>query len=443
MTATITLLGSYRNEIPYPFCPGCGHGTILDHLNGALVRLELDPRHVVLVSDIGCAGLSDQYFDTSAFHGLHGRSLTYAAGIKLARPELEVVVIMGDGGTGIGGAHFLNAARRNVGMTLLVFNNLNFGMTGGQHSTTSPVGAVTSTTPGGNLERPLDICATAAVNGAAYVYRGTSFDTDLTDRIAEAIATPGFAVLDIWELCTAYFAPANKFGKRSLIDTQRDLGLTAGVLEQREVTEYTAAYRAAAAGLQPAIHVQPHPLEPRFPVSLEDPLRVVVCGSAGGKVRSASRLVAEAGILSGLQATQRDDYPITVKTGHSVSELILSPDRIDYTGIDRPDLLVILSEDGLAKAQPHLAAMTQADEVYVIPEFADVETRATVTVWDPASLPDRVGRTELALVMLGGALVHRGAIPPEALEEAARGDARYSDRNLAAVAAARRLSERP
>ncbi|NIR00204.1 MAG: 2-oxoglutarate synthase, partial [Gemmatimonadales bacterium] len=94
---TITSLETYRNQSPYPFCPGCGHGFILDHLNQALVKLQLDPRQVVIVSDIGCVGLSDQYFTTSAFHGLHGRSTTYATGIKLARPDLKVIVLMGDG----------------------------------------------------------------------------------------------------------------------------------------------------------------------------------------------------------------------------------------------------------------------------------------------------------------------------------------------------------
>ena len=112
---TIASIESYRNEKPYPFCPGCGHGAVLDKLNAALVELGTDPSQVVIVSDIGCAGLSDQYFATSAFHGLHGRSITYATGIKLARPELTVIVIMGDGGTGIGGTHLINAARRNAG----------------------------------------------------------------------------------------------------------------------------------------------------------------------------------------------------------------------------------------------------------------------------------------------------------------------------------------
>ena len=201
---------TYRSAAPYPFCPGCGHGPILDRLNEALVALGRDPRRVVLVSDIGCSGLSDQDFDTHAFHGLHGRSLTYAAGIKLARPELSVLVIMGDGGIGIGGAHLLAAARRNLDLTVLVFNNFNFGMTGGQHSGTTPAGAFTSTTPGGHLERPLDLCATTAAGGATWVYRGTSFDADLAQRIGEAIAHPGFALLDIWEPCTAYYAARHR-----------------------------------------------------------------------------------------------------------------------------------------------------------------------------------------------------------------------------------------
>lgn len=441
MSTTIVPLATYRNETAYPFCPGCGHSSILDQLNEALVRLDLDPEQVVLVSDIGCSGLSDQYFATSAFHGLHGRSLTYAAGIKLARPELEVIVIMGDGGTGIGGAHFLNAARRNIGMTLLVFNNLNFGMTGGQHSVTTPLGAITSTTPGGNLERPLDICATAAVNGAAYAYRGTNFDSDLTDRIVEAIETPGFSVLDIWELCTAYFVPSNKFGKRSLEDTQARLGLGTGVLERRDVAEYAAAYRAEASKRPHSPWLAPRPLESDFTSSLEGSCRMLVMGSAGGKVRSAARLIAEAAIRSGLHATQSDDYPITVKTGHSIAELIFSPDPIEFTGIDRPDVMVILSEDGLAKAGPYLAAMTPAGRVVMVPGLAGVETRAVVEVLDFGRLPGRVGKTELSLVALTAAVVRQGVVSAKAVRAAA-GQGRYSEKNLAAIASGLELVSR-
>jgi len=340
---TITTLAHYRNETPYPFCPGCGHHTILDQLGAALSSLQIDPAKVVLVSDIGCSGLSDQYFSTSAFHGLHGRSLTYATGIKLARPDLKVIVIMGDGGTGIGGAHLLNAARRNIGLTVLVFNNFNFGMTGGQHSTTTPPGAITSTTPGGNLERPLDICATVAANGAGYVWRGTSFDHDLSVRIAEAVRAECFALLDIWELCTAYYVPKNKASKKTLTELLDQLDLKAGLLHRAEHAEYAAAYRAATALLHGKPLPSPQPIATRFAATLEKPFHLVIAGAAGGKVRSSARLVGEAALLSGLWAAQRDDYPITVKTGHSIAELVLSPREIHFTGAARPDAMIVLS----------------------------------------------------------------------------------------------------
>jgi len=279
---TVTPLATYRNETPYPFCPGCGHGPILDALNRALVKLGWNPGDVVIVSDIGCSGLSDQYFVTSVFHGLHGRSITYASGIKLVRPELHVIVIMGDGGAGIGGAHLLSAARRNIGLTVLVLNNLNFGMTGGQHSTTTPPGAITSTTPAGHLERPLDICATVAVNGAAYVMRGTRFDRDLPDRIAEAMTTEGFALLDIWAMCTAHFVPANQLDRKAFHRIMDRLGFARGVLEHREVEDYGKAYHRAHAGDPGESTIAPHPIQPAFPATLDRQRSVVIAGSAGG-----------------------------------------------------------------------------------------------------------------------------------------------------------------
>ena len=416
---TITPLSTFRNDTPYPFCPGCGHHAVLDQLNAALVSLKLEPRKVVLVSDIGCSGLSDQYFSTSAFHGLHGRSITYATGIKLARPDLTVIVIMGDGGTGIGGAHLLNAARRNIGLTVLVLDNFNFGMTGGQHSTTTPSGAITSTTPGGNLERPLDICATAAANGAGYVWRGTSFDDDLAARIAEAVGADCFALLDIWELCTAYYVPANRASKRTLARTMQSLGLQQGLLHRAAFPEYASAYRKAAAPLLGQPTPKPRPVASRFTSRLDRPFRLVVAGSAGAKVRSAARLAGEAALLSGLWATQRDDYPITVKTGHSIAELVLSPRPIDYTGIVRPDAMVISSHDGAAKVARQLDAMTEADRVFVVPELEGLKTAARVVVVDPAIAPLRLASGHVALYVLATALRSLDVIRLDALEAAA------------------------
>ncbi|GAB4537237.1 MAG: hypothetical protein Kow0063_23660 [Anaerolineae bacterium] len=443
-TAPITIapLETYRTQSPYPFCPGCGHGFILDHFNQALLKLQLDPRRVVIVTDIGCVGLSDQYFNTSAFHGLHGRSTTYATGIKLARPDLKVVVMMGDGGTGIGGTHLISAARRNIGITVLVFNNFNFGMTGGQHSTTTPTGAITATTRSGNLERPLDICATLAANGASYVYRGTSFDKDLPERIAEAIQTEGFSVLDIWELCTAYFVANNQFSRKALMGTLEELGFPTGVLQRREAPEYAAAYRQAHADVLGLPTLSPQPVEPRFKSRLERRFNLVVAGSAGGKVRSAVRLAGVAALLSGLRATQRDDYPITIKSGHSVSEMVLSPDEIYYTGISHPNALLILSQDGYQKVAHYLPRMGQDDRLFVTPPFADVQTAARVTVLDPGRSPLAVPRTGTALAVLAAMLKQLDLFPPPALEEAARqGPARFLDENLKAIAAGWALAD--
>jgi pyruvate/2-oxoacid:ferredoxin oxidoreductase beta subunit/Pyruvate/2-oxoacid:ferredoxin oxidoreductase gamma subunit len=432
VTITVTPLATYRNDSPYPFCPGCGHSSILDRLDQALVRLQVDPRSVVLVTDIGCPGLSDQYFATNAFHGLHGRSITYATGIKLAKPDLTVIVIMGDGGTGIGGAHLLSAARRNIGITVLVLNNLNFGMTGGQHSTTTPEGAVTSTTPGGNLERPLDICATVGVNGAAYAWRGTSFDTDLAERIAEGINEPGFALLDIWELCTAYFVRSNRFSRRAINTAMEELGFARGLLFRRPVDEYAQRYRAAHAGdtATPSQGRRPIPIE--FEHRLTTPIELMVAGSAGAKVRSAARLFGEAAIRSGLWVTQRDDYPITVRSGHSISTLTLALEETPVVGAGVPDVLVILSEEGLAKARPTLQQMTATTVVVATPGLVAEPAAARVDVVDPVEDGARVGKAQRALAVLAATLGRLELFPGEALRRAAT-DGPFAEQNLAAI----------
>jgi len=415
-TTLIAPLSSYRNETPYPFCPGCGHEHILDKLNAALVALQVDPKHVVLVSDIGCSGLSDQYFATSAFHGLHGRSITYASGIKLARPDLKVIVIMGDGGTGIGGAHLLAAARRNIGVTVLVFNNFNFGMTGGQHSATTPPGAITSTTPGGNLERPLDLCATVAANGAGYVWRGTSFDKDLPDRIAEAIRAECFALLDIWELCTAYYLPANQASKKTLASTLQALELPTGLVARRESAEYAAAYRDASRAVERREKAKSSSPAATFRSRLSAPFHLVIAGSAGGKIRSAGRTLGEAALACGLFAAQRDDYPVTVKTGHSLAELIVSPAEIHYTGVRRPNALVLLSADGLSKSRAALETMEPGDRVFAVPGLGEIQTKAEVVIVDPASSRIRPKPSLVALYVVAVAVRVLELVPLEALE---------------------------
>ncbi len=439
---------SYRNEKSYPFCPGCGHGLILNQLNAALVQLALDPKRVVIVSDIGCQGLGDQYFATHAFHGLHGRSIAYATGIKLADPDLKVIVLMGDGGAGIGGAHLLNAARRNIGLTVLVFNNFNFGMTGGEHSVTTPPGGITATTRAGNLERPLDLCATTAANGAGFVWRGTAFDRELPNIIAEAIQSEAFALLDIWELCTAYYVPNNDFSRKSLEATRTTLGMPAGMIHREERPEYARTLRETGGGTEERKAekpLRPRPLPAEFASPLDREFRLVIAGSAGGKVRSTARMLGEAALLSGLWAAQQDDYPVTVQTGHSISELIFSPREILFTGITRPDALVLVSEDGLKMAGRYLRSLTPDDWLFTTREFAALETPARKIVYDLESAGVKGSKKNLGLLIAGAALHALNLFPIAACEAAIRAGARgaVQEENLAALAAGALLAGSP
>jgi 2-oxoglutarate ferredoxin oxidoreductase subunit beta len=425
---------TYLDEslLPYFYCPGCGHGLISDHLNAALVKLQLDPHQVVIVTDIGCSGFADKYFITNAFHGLHGRSVTYATGIKLADPELNVIVLMGDGGCGIGGHHLINAARRNVGVTVVVFNNFNYGMTGGEHSVTTPFGSITSSTPLGQLEQPMDICQTVAVNGASFVARTTAFDKGLPDLLAQAIQNEGFSLVDVWELCTAYFVPNNRFSKGLLEKTLAELKFPTGVVHQARRPEYSRAYWQSVAGEAGKPAMPARPVQAKFASKLERKMGIVVAGAAGKKINSAASLFVRGAVLSGLWATQRNDYPTTVKSGHSVSEVILSPQEIGYTGISQPEVMLLLFKESLPVVRHQLEAMTEDGVLFVNFELLPVKTRAKVIPLDFKQAAG-VKKETWAIVALAKMLKEMDIYPLEALKEAVSGRAEFAEENLRAV----------
>lgn len=421
--------------LPYAFCPGCSHGRVLDQLDAALVKLQLDPHNVVIVSDIGCVGIADKYFKTHAFHGLHGRSVTYATGIKLANPGLHVIVLIGDGGCGIGGHHLLNAARRNIGVTVLVFNNLNYGMTGGQYSATTPLDSITSTTPQGHLERPLDIASTVAVNGASFVARTTAFNPGLPALIAEAITHDGFGLLDIWELCVAYYVPNNDFSRRTLEETMDRLNYEAGIVHQAEQPAYSLNYRQANTDLQGRPTLQPQSLPTEFESRLDRPLRLVIAGAAGQRVRTAATLLATAAVLSGLWATRRGDYPVTVRSGYSVAEVIVSPTRIHYTGIEQPAIVALLAPEGAQRVKDTLAVMDPAAKVYLTDDLAGVDTPARTLSFDFPPEARRHVRKSLSTLAVGRLVQKLDLCPLDALREAIRRTQRpdIAEQNLAAI----------
>ncbi len=400
-----------------PFCPGCGHHVIVKALNKALVKLQLDPTKMVVVTDIGCIGLSDKYFTTSAFHGLHGRSITYACGLKLARPDLHVIAMKGDGGCGIGGTHLLNVARRNIGITLIVANNFNYGMTGGQHSVTTPTEGKTATTPWGNVEAPMDLCATAVAAGAAWVRRATAFDKDLADVMATAIEQPGFAMLDVWELCTAYFTARNAMRKKELFELIERYDLTLGQQVDKPRLEYSESYRQGYEARQGHVK-KARRIEPCFSSGLDRQIGIIIAGSAGQKIKSTATVFAEGAMFAGLNATQKDDYPITVQTGHSVAEVILSPEPIEYTGIEAPEYVVLISEDGLNRIRGKLGKLPPSTIIYAEQSLELPPTAAQVHRLPLVETAKQVGKLAIGTAALGALLEHTGLFPAEAMGKA-------------------------
>ncbi|UCF32889.1 MAG: 2-oxoacid:acceptor oxidoreductase family protein [Phycisphaerales bacterium] len=402
---------------PLPYCPGCGHHVVVKALDKALVMRQLDPKKVVIVTDIGCIGLADRYFITNAFHGLHGRAITYACGLKLARPELTVIALQGDGGCGIGGTHLLNVARRNIGITLIVANNFNYGMTGGQHSVTTPTEGLTATTPWGNVEQPMDLCGTAIAAGAAWVYRTTMFDKELPATMAQAIDQPGFAMIDVWELCTAYYSPRNKLDKAAIDNLLKKYELKVGLLADKPRAEYSDRYRKAyEAGARSASGRSP--IDVQYDNAVDRQTGIVIAGSAGQKIRSTATLFAQAAMSSGLDATQKDDYPITVMTGHSLSEVIVSNERIDYTAIDAPDYFVVISQDGLKRARARIEQLPETCTLYAEESLGLPDTKARVVRLPWAATARKISRLSIAVIALAAMLRDSELFPVEAFATA-------------------------
>jgi 2-oxoglutarate/2-oxoacid ferredoxin oxidoreductase subunit beta len=201
-------------KFPNVWCSGCGIGIVMGALIRAVERLELDKNKVALVSGIGCTGRMPVYLDFNTMHTTHGRALAFATGLKIARPELSVIVIMGDGDAlAIGGNHFIHSARRNIDLTALVVNNSIYGMTGGQYSPTTPLDSRASTAPYGNIEQPLPVCEIAVAAGASYVARSTVYHAlELDKFIEQAISKKGFSMVEAVSYCHTTFGRINKQG---------------------------------------------------------------------------------------------------------------------------------------------------------------------------------------------------------------------------------------
>ena len=244
---------------PHLWCPGCGHGMILNGLLRAIEKLGMSKNEIVMVSGIGCSSRVTGYVDFHTLHTIHGRALAFATGVKMARPELNLIVPMGDGDAlAIGGNHFIHAARRNIDITAIVMNNRIYGMTGGQFSPLSGENIRATTAPYSTIDPSFDVVDLSKAAGATFVARTTSYHIQqVTDIIRQAILHEGFSVVEVLSQCPTYFGRKNKAGDavdmvKYFKDNTTSIGSKAkkdnpdlierGIFVQKEMPEYCSEY---------------------------------------------------------------------------------------------------------------------------------------------------------------------------------------------------------
>jgi pyruvate/2-oxoacid:ferredoxin oxidoreductase beta subunit/Pyruvate/2-oxoacid:ferredoxin oxidoreductase gamma subunit len=307
----------------------------------AIEKSGLSPLDVVLVTDIGCHGIIDKAFNSHTVHGLHGRSVALGAGISFALADSgkKVIVFLGDGGATIGLQHIIEASRMNLNILIVIHNNMLYGMTGGQTSGLTPTGFRTTTAGSGNPFSAHDMCALTHTAGASLSTRILGVG-DYSDRLAEALNTVGCSVVEVVEICPSYGVKLNP--KRKLSEIMESMGHNEGNWTN-ERPAYNNNEVPAVQNLLAKLPV----VEARHKGSLDAPYSVILTGSAGEGVQLAASILSRAALSSELHVTQKGSYPVTVGVGFSTAELNISPNEINYNGMQNPDAILVTSYDGL------------------------------------------------------------------------------------------------
>jgi pyruvate/2-oxoacid:ferredoxin oxidoreductase beta subunit len=341
----------FLNTPNLPFCKGCGHDLIAKNTEQALEKLGLTPLDVIMVTDIGCHGIIDKTLNTHTVHGLHGRSVALGAGISFAMENTnkKVIVFLGDGGATIGLQHIIEASRMNLNMTIVVHNNMLYGMTGGQTSGLTPTGFRTTTAADGNPFNAHDICKLTHTAGAAYVTRILGIG-NISDKLAEAYSVKGCSVVEVVEICPSYGVKFNP--KRKLSEIMETMDHHEGVWKN-ERPAYTYPEHSRLSDLLAKLPI----IEQKHKALLNKHYALVMTGSAGEGVQVASAILARAALKSGCQVTQKGSYPVTVGVGFSTSEVNISPSAINYHGMSSPDAILVTSLDGLNHNLKRINAM--------------------------------------------------------------------------------------
>ncbi len=393
---------TFLTDKKFPFCPGCGHGISINALNKALQELQYKANDVIVVSDIGCSGLIDPLFATHTIHGLHGRSPALGLGVAMGvaqKQNKKVIAFIGDGGATIGLQHILEAARRNVDMTLIVLNNLLYGMTGGQISglSTQKFKEIV------DFEQdipPFDLIQLSHASGARFAVR-VNAPNKIKDTLKKAIETEGFSLVEVASLCPSY-------GMKRMNELIE-------VVEEENILEHQRPATKIVERETPSLLEDSLRVTPEFENNLTGRKGILIAGSAGGGAQSVARFLALAGMYAGLETTMKGEYPITVGTGFSVAEVILAKEQINYTGLEKPDYFIIVTQEGLDKVR---AKLNNESKIYIDEKLVDEELQKKFPNLITMPFHKMANRKSTALAATAYVLNKENILPVEALKKA-------------------------
>jgi len=426
---------------PTTWCPGCGDGIIVQALVRAIAGENLDQQKVAIVAGIGCFGHAGEYLSYDFFHALHGRCLASATGLKLARPDLKVIALIGDGdGLAIGGNHFIHTARRNIDLTVIMFNNSVYGRTGGQVSPTSEMETKLQTAPYGAIEHAFDPCAVAMGSGAGHVGRITVYHArQMQIMFQEALRHPGFSFIEVIQNCHVMLGRYNDLGNatkmilgyrdrainvhvaRTLPEEELQDKIVIGTLCQKTYPELTAQHAELSERLKTVTPSQRGLATDHVADSTRKKIgrrEILLSGTGGQGLQLAGTVLAEAaGILGGYQAVQVQNYGPQPRGGVSTSEVVIADDEVLHPRVETPDVLLAMSQAAFDTyaGKVREGGFILYDPMFVKPTVGNVPTHAVAMT----ELADQVGRRVVANVVAVGAIAKlMGIVPLGQLEQA-------------------------
>ncbi|MFP5527201.1 thiamine pyrophosphate-dependent enzyme [Peptococcus simiae] len=428
-------------KFPLFWCSGCGNGIALQAIVRNMDKRNWTRKNTVVATGIGCWGKADDYLSTNRIHGTHGRALPFSTGVKLANPKLNVITIMGDGdGITIGGNHLIHAARRNVDVTAIMVNNLNYGMTGGQYSGTTPKSSLTKTSVYGHVENGFDVCGVVKAAGGSFVARCTVYDVNQLEKIiGQAMDHKGFSFVEIISPCPTHFGRNNKLGdapammkliKENTISIKQAEGLdfeelrgkfVTGIFENREQEDYSTAYQKIIDGLQIKQKVEDKD-EPKEQFIENDvsaaPGRkeITISGVGGQGMILCGTMIANASAINDHKnATLSTEYGTETRGTFAKADVISSDDEIFFPDVTDPDLVVCLHQIAYERYTGKLSEKSKiiynSDEV--TPDLAQSHKEIGIPI---TKIAKEIGNTAVAnIVTLGiiagytGVVSHSGA----------------------------------